>query len=215
MKTKTLTFDTSFKAVEGDEPGTFQAVVACFNNVDRAGEVITPGAFKASLEDGLPPVIFSHQWMTPPIGVTLSATETKEGLLVKGRLFVDDDSVPLAKHVYKAMSTKGGDGRPALREWSVGLRVKSERFEERDGQKVTVLDELDLLEFGPCLKGVNPNTRTVAVKAEQDLAELVAKSTETSSDGESETQRIAESDAPAPTGALTPENKRKVIDVLL
>ena len=69
--------------------------------------------------------------MTPPIGVSMEAVETEEGLKTKGRFFVkDEEQCPLAKHVYTAMSVKGGDGQPALREWSVGLNVAKESYEE-------------------------------------------------------------------------------------
>lgn len=206
---------TSFKAVsDGEAPGTFEAVVAVFDNVDRAGEVITKGAFTKSLENGLPPVIFSHDWMSPPIGVTLSAKETDEGLLVKGRLFVDEnEDSPLARQVYTALKAKGGDGRPALREFSVGLNVKESSEEVRDEEKVVILSELDLIEWGPCLKGVNPSTRLVSVKSETERQLAEALATETSS-ADADKQRIARSDAPAPNGALTQEDKRKLLDVL-
>jgi HK97 family phage prohead protease len=159
---------TSLKAITGgDEPGTFEAVVAVFGNIDRAEEVIEPGAFTDSLAERLPPIVWSHDWLTPPIGVALDAEETDEGLLVKGRLFIgDDDYAPRAREVYTAMRATDGRGVPALREWSVGLEVKSERFEERDGRKVAVLERLGLIECGPCLKGVNTETRTVAVKTD-------------------------------------------------
>jgi len=170
MRTVTKTYPAArVKALSGadDEPGTFEAVVAVFGNVDRSEEVIAPGAFTDSLAAGLPPIVWSHDWRTPPIGVALDAAETDEGLVVKGRLFIgEDDDSPLARQVYTAMRNTDGRGRPALREWSVGLEVKSERYEDRDGRKVVVLEALDLIECGPCLKGVNPETRTVAVKTD-------------------------------------------------
>lgn len=166
---------TSFKAIAGnDQPGTFEALVSVFNNIDRADEVIVPGAFKNSIANSLPPVVWSHQWLTPPIGVTLEANETVDGLLVKGRLFIKpEENCPLAQHVYTAMTETNGDGLPALREWSVGLNVKSEHYEDRDGTQVTVLDELELIEYGPCLKGVNPATETVSVKALEDALDAL------------------------------------------
>ena len=56
----------SFKALDQGQ-GIFEALVAVFGNVDRAGDLIVPGAFTKSLADwatrGRPiPVIFSHEW---------------------------------------------------------------------------------------------------------------------------------------------------------
>jgi HK97 family phage prohead protease len=195
------------KALAADAaPGTFEAVVACFGNVDLADEVIERGAFEASLAEGLPPIVWSHDWLTPPIGVCLGASETDEGLLVRGQLFVGDgDDHPRAREVYTAMRAADGNGVAPLREWSVGLTVKRERFEDRDGRKVVVLEELGLLECGPCLRGVNPATRTVGVKGadcpgcvERRLRSLYATATPT-----------------PPTGADDADARGRVAGVLL
>lgn len=151
-----------FKALTNDRPGTFEAVVACWT-VDRADEVIAKGAFAESISKSESfPVVWSHDWAKPPIGKSLSAEETDQGLKVKGRLFVGKSQ--LADEVYTAMQ------EGALKEWSFGAGITSERFEERDGRQVTVLESLDLIEFGPCLKGVNPNTYTVGLKAAEQAA---------------------------------------------
>lgn len=185
MRDVTKSFElVSFKA-DTDDRGVFTAVVSVFDNVDLDGEVIPFGAFTETLEKGLPPVVWSHNWMTPPIGVTLEAEQLEGvGLQTKGRLFIDDDSVPLARHVYKAMTSTGGDGRPALREWSVGMKVLSERFEEIDGRRVTILEKLDLAEYGPVLKGANPLTRTVAVKTAAEQVNEAATEGGTTPDGD-------------------------------
>lgn len=188
----------NFKALSGDdnEPGNFEALVAVFNNIDAADEVIAPGAFAEILSTKSTfPVVWSHQWTLPPIGVTTSARETSEGLVVKGRLFIsDDDSNETARAVYAAMR------QGALKEWSVGLNVKAERFEERDGRQVSVFEALDLIELGPCLKGVNPETRTVEVKSDQIVQAIEAS---------------AHEDHQVPTGnhqepLPTPEQKRQI-----
>lgn len=209
---KTFTVD-HFKALtNGDAPGTFEAVVAVFGNVDRAGELIPKGAFADSLAAGLPPVVWSHDWATPPIGVCDEAAETDGGLRVKGRLFVaDGEDSPLARQVWTAMKAVGGDGRPALREWSVGLHVKKESYEEIDGVRVTVLEALDLIEFGPCLKGVNPATFTVGVKALVD--EVASRVAADRSAEEAEQESVDEQ--PPGGGEDNPEQRRQIADLLL
>ena len=88
----------SLKAAVGAPEGTFEAIVAVFNNVDRAGDKIMPGAFKDSLAEwekkGRPiPVIFSHQWenLDAHIGQVLEAKEVGDST-VKGQLEMDESS---------------------------------------------------------------------------------------------------------------------------
>jgi HK97 family phage prohead protease len=150
------------KAITGaDQPGTFEAIVSVFGNVDADGEIVSPGAFTKTLADGPKPIVYSHDWMSVPIGQTLEAREVPEGLYVKGRLFVaDDEDHARAREVYAAM--RAG----ALTEFSFGGRVVEEtRRENEDGSVSWLLNEIDLVEYGPCLKGANPATRLVAIKS--------------------------------------------------
>lgn len=170
----------------GDSPGTFEAIVAVYGNEDADGDAVEAGAFTESIAAELPPIVWSHDWLTPPIGATLEMSElgTEDlGRLVggvpagatgalygKGRLLVDTESgedVPLARHVYAAMKAQGGDGRSMLREFSWGGQVLAEAPQIRDPQPpLWLLQKIALDEWGPCLKGVNPDTALVAVKAE-------------------------------------------------
>lgn len=144
-----------------DTAGTFEAVVSVFGNVDDGGDRMVKGAFARTLKErGLPPVVWSHDWGTPPIGVVTEAAETDEGLLVKGRLFVAaDEDHPDARKVHAAL--KAG----ALREFSFGYRTVSSRSVEEDGKEIRELLDVDLFEVGPTLVGMNPATRLVGVKA--------------------------------------------------
>jgi HK97 family phage prohead protease len=204
VKTKIATL-ADFKALDSaDGPGSFEALVSVFGNLDAAGEVIAPGAFARQLADRTSfPVVWSHQWTLPPIGLS-EVVETDRGLVAKGKLFVaGDDAVDIAKHVWTAM--KAG----ALREWSVGLSVKRERYEEIDGRQVVVLQDLDLIELGPCLKGVNEETQTVSVKA---LEAVVAEATTETHISQSLPAGNEQERDTAPN--LTPEYKRAIAAVL-
>ena len=188
-----LRFETlAFKALDKGEPnGSYEAVVAAFGNVDRHREVLVSGALDETLAEALPPVVYSHDWMTPPIGTTSEMAEISRGeverltgksvpedvvggLYAKASLFVDD--VPLANHVYTALKNTNGDGSPALREHSVGLNVIKESFEKRgsDGMLVVLLEKAECVEHGPCIKGINPATNQIATKA-ADIRRLIAK----------------------------------------
>ena len=150
------------KADEGDA-GTFEATVAVFGNVDRGGDRINPGAFKNTLAQwalsGDPiPVILSHQWNDPMahIGVVEDAKETNAGLWVKGKLDIADN--PVARQVHRLMV------RRSLKEFSFGYDIaKGGSKRGKDG--VLDLNELELAEVGPTLKGMNPSTELHAVKS--------------------------------------------------
>jgi len=145
------------------ESGTFEALVSVFGNVDSMGDRIQPGAFKNTLakwsKSGDPiPVILSHDWQNPwsHIGVVNpgDAKETDRGLMVKGHLDVKDNEV--ARQVHRLMS------RRSLKEFSFGYHVVKEK-RGKDG--ANELQDLDLIEVGPTLKGANPATELHAVKS--------------------------------------------------
>lgn len=159
MKRKVKVFSlANFKALGDEGAGLFEAIVAVFNNVDRAGDKIIPGAFAGTLqrweEKGRPiPVIFSHEWdnLDAHIGEVLEAAEVEEGLYVKGQLDMEED---FARRVWKRMK------RGTLAEFSFAYDVLS--AEQVDG--VNELRELELLEVGPTLVGMNPDTQLLDVK---------------------------------------------------
>ena len=107
-----------------DETGVFEATVAVFGNVDKGGDRILPGAFAKSLDKwrqvGDPiPVIFNHEWSDAHAHIGTAdprqTRETARGLLVKGRLDVEDN--PTAAQVYRLMK------RRSLKEFSFGYTV--------------------------------------------------------------------------------------------
>ncbi len=183
METKQFPL-TKVKAIDDtNDAGTFEAIVSVFNNVDGYGDRVEPGAFTKTLQDdGLPAIVFSHQWGTPPIGATLEARETPEGLYVKGRLFIDENQT--ARETYAAMKNVGGDGRPPLRQFSFSYDIVEAGWEVEGGEEIFSLKALDLIEVGPCLKGVNDATRLIAVKSDTaaDGRERPPKPSEKSAD---------------------------------
>ena len=152
----------SFKSVTDEPEGTFEAIVAVFNNVDRVGDKILPGAFKDSLAEwekkGRPiPVIFSHQWdnLDAHIGQVLEAKEVPDGLFVKGQLEMDE---PFAARVWKKMLAG------TLAEFSFAYDIVEAAQVKVDGEWIQELRKLSLLEVGPCLVGMNPDTQLLGVK---------------------------------------------------
>lgn len=152
------------KSVGSDE-GTFEAIVAVFNNVDSYGDVILKGAFADTLEEwggsGYPiPVVWSHDKDDPfsHIGHVTEAKETDTGLLVKGALDLEN---PKAAQVHRLL--KGG----RVKEFSFAFSYTPEDVNpaKRDGVEVRELKRLKLYEVGPTLVGANPATELLSVKS--------------------------------------------------
>lgn len=160
---KTKTYAAQVKALDDtDEAGTFEALVSVFGNVDFAGDRVVKGAFAKSLakwsESGDPiPVVFSHRWddLDAHIGQVTSAEETDDGLLIKAKLDVDDD--PAAAKVHRLLKSR------RIKEFSFAYDVVDEA--KADG--ANELRELDVIEVGPTLKGMNPETVLVGAKRRQ------------------------------------------------
>lgn len=87
---------TQFKFTQDDQPGVFEGYGAVFGNVDSHGDVILPGAFKASLAEyksrgAMPGLYAEHSYYEQggdplPVGVWLDMGEDDRGLKVKGKL---------------------------------------------------------------------------------------------------------------------------------
>lgn len=170
----------SFKALT-DTPGSFEAIVSVFGNVDLQGDRTMPGAFTNTIarwrEKGAPvPVIWSHEWLNPDAHVGYVMPENMAevsaapgpngetgGLYVKGRM---DINKPFASQVFDLLK----EGR--IREWSFAY----DTIEEQQGADgANELLEVDLIEVGPTLKGANSATFTISAKsmkaAENELKE--------------------------------------------
>ena len=155
--------NAELKAVTDGNPGEFKALVSVFNNVDSVGDRVVPGAFSKSLErwkaSGDPiPVVLAHQWddIWAHIGTAdpSDVKETPAGLVVNGKLDIDDN--PVAAQVHKLMT------RRSLKSFSFGYTVQKEA-RAKDG--ANELKEIDIIEVGPCLKGANPRAELLGVKS--------------------------------------------------
>lgn len=208
---------SQIKAVrESDTPGTFEAIVSVFGNVDRGGDRVKKGAFARTLaEKGLPPIIWSHNWDIPPIGVVQEAAENNEGLRIKGRLFVGEgEDHPIARQVYTAMTAQDGNGQPPLREFSFGYEVRQSSEEKANDETVRVLEDVELYEVGPTLVGMNPATRLLAAKAFDEEIALVKRTVE-AADPTSSTEETQPNDTPPPTSEQDNEAQATIRRLLL
>lgn len=145
----------------GDVKGRVEAIVSVFGNVDLGGDRVVKGAFAKSIErwksTGTPvPVIFNHEWgnLWSHIGATVDLQETEKGLKAIYDLDVDDN--PAAAQVYRLMK------RGSLKEHSFAYTVNDSK--PGKGGATDLLD-LEIIEVGPTLKGMNPDTEVLAVKS--------------------------------------------------
>jgi HK97 family phage prohead protease len=163
----------SFDLVEvkaaDDATGSFTALASVFGNTDAGGDRMIHGAFKNSLErwreKGDPiPIIFSHDWDNPESVIGKAdpneVVETEQGLMVNGKLDLEDN--PKASYIHKLMKER------LIKGWSFGYTVPKGGQERKDG--ANEVSEVDLIETGPTLKGMNDQAELQAVKAAEAAA---------------------------------------------
>lgn len=154
------TYPVTLRALDGDS-GKVEAIVSVFGNVDLGGDRVVKGAFTKSIDkwkqSNFPvPVIFSHDWsdLWSHIGAVDSLEETEKGLKAVYTLDVEDN--PAAAQVYRLMK------RGTLKEHSFAYSIGKEKT-AKDG--ANELHELDIIEVGPTLKGMNPGTEILDLKS--------------------------------------------------
>ena len=146
LQTKDSGLGLDVKAV-GDD-GVIEGYASTFNVIDSYGEMVAPGAFKASIaglkcaKRGLK-MLWQHD-SHQPIGIWDDLEEDAKGLRVVGRLL--KDTVAKAAEAY-ALIREG-----ALDELSIGYR-ELESAPHPDQRGVTILKKLDLREVSPVTFG--------------------------------------------------------------
>lgn len=170
MTTKRMTVRAFTKSVnEADR--TVEQIVSVFENVDLGKDRVKTGAFEGTLArwaaSGDPiPAIWSHSWDDPfaHIGEVIEAKELAAGdpllpeeIAELGGLYakyrVDDR--PFADQVFHLLANR------RVREASFAYDVLAEK---RNNDGTTDLLELDLIEVGPTLKGMNQLTQLLSAK---------------------------------------------------
>lgn len=167
-----------FKVLDDtDKPGTIEAIVAVFNNVDFGKEVVMPGAFKESLIRKLPKGVWGHDW-TQPVAKTVEAYELLAGdprlpipLMSLGGLYI--------KGQFNLDTQRGREAYSDIKfgiidEFSIGYKVAKAHTVTEEGEDVNdpygfimgtrYLDILDLYEWSPVLVGMNQLTELIGIK---------------------------------------------------
>lgn len=204
----------AFDVKADTQQGVVEAYVSIFGNVDSYGEVVDKGAFAESLATKLPKVVWSHDWQQP-IGVVNAAREDEKGLYVKFTLV---KGVQKADEALALMQAQGGDGRPAIDEFSIGYSVQQDEI-GNDGFRH--LKKIRLYEISPVLVGANSETELLSVKGvkAEDLDDGTTPHVVTQEDLDNnpalveagvavgDTIGLPKEDAPAPAEEPKPENE--------
>lgn len=157
FKKKTLHIPIEFKALDMTEGvGTFEGYGAVFGNIDSHRDVILPGAFKTSLSERTPAMVYQHN-LDQPIGVYTEVREDENGLYVKGQLCLDTQA---GREAYALM--KMG----ALKGLSIGYMVEDYSYDENSN--ICYLKAIDLYEISLVTIPSNELANVQSVKSEDN-----------------------------------------------
>ncbi|WP_454917290.1 phage major capsid protein [Xanthobacter sediminis] len=154
--------EIELKSLTSGASGEIEGIAWPFGTPDRVGDVIEKGAFASAR---LPlPMLFGHD-MGDPVGAWTEATESPDGLRLKGKMLVDD--VARAREVH-AMVKAG-----AVKGLSVGFQTTKAVPRKGGGRTISALD---LLEVSLVTVPMHPGAQVTAIKgAEQnDMSEATA-----------------------------------------
>lgn len=147
METKQIT------AALGGDTCEFRAVVASLGKIDHDDDIFAHGSFGEQVV----PVLQGHDGTSRPLG-KVNVREVGDEVVAEGTL-VDAAS---CQWIRFDASTP-----PSRQEFSVGFIPLESRFDTVDGTKVRVIESVDLLEISLVLRGAQPDTRLLDVKAEK------------------------------------------------
>lgn len=154
-----LAFDLEVKlGGDGEAAGTINGYGSVFGLLDRGGDIVAPGAFKASIADwrrrkALPPMLWQHDPFTP-VGVWTDITEDEKGLRVQGRLVLDVPQAAAARSLIAAGAVKG---------LSIGYQTIDSDIDRKTGART--LKKVDLWEISLVTFPMLPEAQISAVKS--------------------------------------------------
>lgn len=138
------------------ESGVIEGKAWDFAIPDRVNDEVRIGAFKSSKAPF--PMLASH---SEPIGVWESFKESKEGLILRGRMLIDD--VAKAREYHKLASAG------AITGLSVGMIIAKSTYKKDGGRLIT---EAELVETSLVAVPAHPRARITAIKSESAAAAI-------------------------------------------
>jgi HK97 family phage prohead protease len=167
MKLKHKSFPIKIECKD-DASRTVEGWASTFGNKDSYGDIVVSGAFIESLKTKMPKMLYQHN-SDQPVGVWTAATETPQGLYVKGELL----DTMLGNDVYKML--KAG----AISDMSIGYQTIESDYDSQSDTRM--LRKLKLWEVSLVTFPANDQANITMVKAAMedidaagDLLEQVA-----------------------------------------
>lgn len=149
-----------FKFADEGATGEFTGYGSTFGNIDQGGDIVERGAFADALKERTPAdikMLFQHNAAGFPIGDWLEIRENDRGLVVRGRLDLDD---PDGARAYNAMRK----GR--LKGLSIGYRIRPDGAQYERNGRVRRIKSVDLFEISVVNFPMNTRALTSQVKSE-------------------------------------------------
>ena len=154
------TFAAELK-LDGAGEGTFEAVFATMDVIDKDRDLTEPGAF------GRQDVIISQynhgSWREGvkalPIGVGVISERGNEAI-INGEFDLSDED---AKKTYEKIKYLQAKGR--VQEWSYSLPEIDYEMRDIDGERIRILKKIKVNEVSPVLMGAGVNTRLLDIKS--------------------------------------------------
>ncbi len=152
--------------------GEVEAVVSSLDTVDHDREVVRASAIKSGSKVKMSFYGHNAVFGEAPVGKGTITAENGKGIL-RGNFFM---STTRGKEAFETVKALGADG-----EWSIGFHVvkwsqPDDEWKAKGAERM--LDEIELFEVSPVLRGASPNTATIGVKElEAPAPEPVADAT--------------------------------------
>lgn len=150
--------------------GVVEAFAAAIGNKDSVGDIITPGAFSASLQRRKPRVVWGHDWNSP-IGKVLEIVEVLPGdKRLPGKMKNANVGGLYVKVKFNLASERGRQAFADVmfygeeQEWSIGYKTIRKTYDP--SRQANILQEVELYEVSPVLHGANNLTSTISVKTD-------------------------------------------------
>lgn len=144
--------------------GRVRALVTTFDREYGIGPRTTETIVRSTFDDGPVPIYFQHSHGDVPVG-DATATAGPRGTELDVQFYLDTER---GRACYRAQQSG------ALKEWSVGFCADPADItitRAADGTINERIDRGDLLEVSVVLRGANPNTETLEVRAEAEAPE--------------------------------------------
>lgn len=148
---------------DGAEIGVFEGLASTFGTPDRVGDVIEPGAFRASIARPQRIKLLWQHDARAPIGVWERIAETAAGLEVKGRLVLE------VQQAREALALLRAGAVDAL---SIGFSVPKGGAAYDREKAVRRISRIELWEVSVVTFPANPKARVDRVKARLRGADL-------------------------------------------